>query len=251
MKSFIDEFYQAEFMRMNLINTKNPNTLFKFTEKQYMDNFFETGSLRLGTIYDFKDIIQYQMGIGDSDEGSHLLHRSIKESLSLTKDSNEEIISEALSVANTVHPATIKNFTVIVPRHTQDRFIFCTSKDYSDSLFKKWNEKYREINACYIITDAKKFADAISKVIKESVFFESRDDIIYTNKTIPYDSLLAKIDPAITKEKQEFSWQNEHRMTWYRIAPYTPIKPWIINVPDAREFCKPYFILSNSEVIIY
>ncbi|MBQ0714438.1 MAG: hypothetical protein KBT56_04645, partial [Paraperlucidibaca sp.] len=45
--------------------------LFKYLPKEYLKAFFRTGSLKLGTLYEYRKVEVYGTVIGDQDEGLH------------------------------------------------------------------------------------------------------------------------------------------------------------------------------------
>jgi len=53
--------------------------LYKFIEKKYLDEFFTTGCLRLGTIYDFKDIDEYGESQQLTEEVIDLIEGALEE----------------------------------------------------------------------------------------------------------------------------------------------------------------------------
>jgi hypothetical protein len=217
--------------------------LYKFLPKRYLDAFFENGSIRLGTIFDFNDIVKHTVARADSGEGKHTLQRKLEgKTIHLKEDAHEEIISEAFfgNVTITGHGS------VSSMRSCDDAFIYCTSNRYTDEIFKKWNDDDTEINSCFEIFNVRSFFKQVSKAIKFSAYPLYGDNVIYTPDPIPYDSYAAKLNPAITKEKEKYSWQRENRSIWSPRYPYSPLKPWVINVPNAREFCRPYAKLDSE-----
>lgn len=219
--------------------------LYKFIEKEYLDSFFNTGSLRLGTIYDFKDLIQHGTSRGDTKEGSHIAVRDNKKTIELSEDKHEPIISDILNVTGKGCTLSGGNFHSI--RTSPNGFIFCTSNQFSEKLFWKWNDTER-LDSCYEIHDVKGFIEAINKVIKNSAYFCSNSNIEYIGETIDFSSEYPFKHPAFTKFKKDYSWQCENRMIWAPKGPYFTISPWIINVPEATKFCKPLAFITDGKI---
>lgn len=220
-------------------------TLYKFIERKYCDDFFNTGSLRLGTIHSFRDTVEYGEHIGDEDEGIHHIKRSVDNPVTHSKENNEPIISEFFNLKGD-GDVTISNMSFVVPRKSADAFIFCTSYLFTEALFKMWNDKKR-FDACYEITDVKLFIESISQKIELSAYFVLETKVAYIGKEIDWQSPQANIHPGLTKFN-EYSWQKEHRMVWNPKGPCLNIKPWLIDVPEARDYCKPYATIENNEI---
>ncbi|CAH1387788.1 hypothetical protein [Candidatus Nitrotoga sp. M5] len=220
--------------------------LFKFIERGHFDNFFETGCLRLGTIYDFKDIIGHGVSRGDTSEGEHHLIRGIDETVTISKDKHEPIISEIFKMEGQ-GSLTFKDLSIVVPRRCEDAFIFCTSYLFNEGLFRDW---FRENNldTCYVINDVRSFIYEISQVISSSAFFHSNSNIIYTEERIDYQSKYADVNPAFTKLKSEYCWQFENRTVWGVRGPCGSLSPWVIYVPKAIKYCKPLAYLNNGKI---
>ena len=221
--------------------------LFKFIEKKWMDEFFKTGSIRLGTILDFGDTIAHGNCRGDSSEGKHAIKRTATQPVTLTKHHHEPIFSEYIK---TDSDSVLNGITVIVPRRSQDGFVFCTSNQYCEQLFKRW---FKEVNAdaCYQIIDIKGFCDAVSEAIKSTANFAYRSDCIYTEEVIDWRSPDAKYPPSITKNANDYKWQREHRFIWAPLYPSPPLKKQDIYAPEAIKFCKKFAYLDDDKIHYY
>lgn len=216
--------------------------LYKFTESKFMNAFFETGSLRLGTIYDFQDIITHASKRGDDREGMHQLIRDFEHKQTFTNIQNEPLISEFFGAKGNCQ-ISLEDVSLSVQRQSPNAFIFCTSYVYTKDMHLRWNREDTKTDACYVITEPKEFFRAISEAIYESAFYETMGEITYAPSPIPYDSPFAHQHPAFTKDEKEYSWQKEFRTVWLPKGPITPLKPWNIKVPDAIKYCKPFATL--------
>src|SRR5207253_268033 len=79
---------------------------------------------------------------------------------------------------------------------------------------------------------------AISEAIATWAYFACRSDVRYTEGPIDFRDPAAP-HPALTKRYGKYHWQQEHRMLWAPRLPSPPLEPWIIQVPAARQFCRP------------
>lgn len=219
-------------------------SLFKFVEHQYMDEFFDTGSLRLGTIHSFRDLVEYGVSRGDEEEGKHHIKRYNDGVVTLRKDVHHPVISEIFKFEGEGE-SWIHGGTFIVPRVSPDSFVFCTSNMYSEGLFDTWYKK-EKLDSCYEILNPHGFIAAISRVIESSTYFVKSSNVFYTQKEIDYQSPEANLHPAITKRRDLYEWQKEHRFIWGVRLPSPPLKPWIIKAPEARQYCRRLANWSDS-----
>ena len=183
--------------------------LFKFTERKYLESFFETGSLRLGTIYDFKDFVGYGQIRGDAGEGLQTIQRENQGIMRLTEASHEPIISEFFNIQPGAD-LTLVGGVFERKRGSPDAFIFCTSFAFTEVLFEGWFAE-EGLDACYEIAEPRNFFAAISKKITESANFLGYRNVTYTEETIDFDSPQARISPALTKFRDDYCWQLENR----------------------------------------
>ncbi|MGF1689064.1 hypothetical protein L4C36_20675 [Photobacterium japonica] len=223
--------------------------IYKFVAKQFMDDFFERGCLRLGTILDFNDIVTHGTARGDTGEGQHGVIRQIEGELKVQGGKPEPIVDEIFKIEGDGQ-FTLADISLQVSRRCGNGFLFCTSNEYTDSLFRRWNLE-EKTDACYQIYNPHGFFQEITKVIINSVSEYGFRDVVYTPDPIPYDSPHVTESPAFTKEENKYSWQKENRCVWQPLLPPTIVKPWIIEVPDARKYCRPFKILEHGSIKNY
>lgn len=220
--------------------------LYKFLSRKYFDKFFETGSLRLGTMYDFKRTEVHGLSRGDSSEGKHRIRRIVNEPMVLTGNEQEPLISDIISTnGGTVN---LSNTTFVKVQQDGDGFIFCTSYFFSEQIFKNWHSE-NNVDACYEIVDPQGFIRAISNAISNSAYFFENHNITYTDEHIDYLSNQAPIHPAFTKVANNYSWQVENRSLWKARQPSGILQPWNISVPEAIQFCRPFATLEKNEIV--
>lgn len=220
--------------------------LYKFIEKEFLDAFFTTGSLRLGTIYNFKDILEHGTSRGDHSEGEHHLIRGVEETVAISKNKHEPIISEVFKMEDDGE-LYLSNFSIVVSRRCEDGYVFCTSQIYHEQLFRRWN-KENNLDSCYEIVNLHGFISAISRAISSSANFFANSNVTYTADQIDYRSSHANLHPAFTKAKKDYDWQCENRIVWGARGPCGPLRPWIVKVPEAVQYCRPLAFLENGTI---
>lgn len=220
---------------------------YKFIEAEYLDSFFTTGCLRLGTLHNFKDTVEHGLSRGDKFEGEHQLKRINNGELKLTKDKDEPIISEMFKIGGEGE-ATIIGGTFIVSRKSPDGFVFCSSHYYNEELFYRWHQE-EKLDSCYEIINPHGFFMAITNAIKNSAYFFENKNVIYIDDSIDYQSSDANAHPAFTKNKSLYDWQKENRTIWGAKMPCGTLNPWIIHVPEAIKYCRPFAKIENNHII--
>ena len=209
--------------------------LYKFIERRYLDNFFHSGELRLGTVQAYRDTVEYGAVRGDKSEGEHSVIRSIDDTVTL-KDNSEPIISEMINLAPGAS-AHLTNVSFVVKRRSTDAFIFCTSYLYSNTLFNAWNKR-EGLDACYEILDLFGFTSAIARTVATSARYAGTAKVHYRDEHVDYRSLYAEL-PGLSK-LSDYAWQFETRSIWNPLLPSPPLRPWIVRVPDAVKYCRPF-----------
>jgi hypothetical protein len=220
--------------------------VYKFVSRKYMDAFFETGSVRIGTMHGFRDTIAHGTSRSDIDEGNHAVVRQVDD-LVLT-GGYEPMISDFIGMPPSGSGATVRftncNF---IRRHSfPNSYIFCTAAYFSEDAFLRWNES-EGIDACYEINDYAVFRNAISKELAGSARWYADRYCNYVGTEIQYDSPFASEPPVFTKRKH-YEWQAEQRGVWLPIGPVNQFDAKVIQIPSAIRTCRPVAILERGTV---
>lgn len=227
-------------------------SFYKFIEKKYFDDFFQTGSIRLGTLYNFQMTEKHGMSRGDTTEGKHTVYRKIDDNLLVTNDNikSEPMVSDFFGIEASSRGGFMIEDILLQTRHTSpNMLIFCSSNPYSSGLFSKWYEK-EKLDYCYEIFDVVGFCTAITHALStrsEGNKFRICKKVIYANKNINHDSAYAKEPPCILKKK-EHQWQNEMRMAWSFDDASKDQEVIIMDVPEAVKFCRKYAFIEKNKI---
>lgn len=222
---------------------------FKFIERQYMEDFFKHGRLKLGTLFEYTDVEAHGYARGDSAEGTHTVRRDVK-SISLDSKSTEPLISEMFRVHEGANAVLEDCIFESVRRVPHNMYVFCSSLVYSDDALKLWNQRVERNppDACYEIISVRHFFQSIYAALRRDIRGFRCAPVVYTDRHIDYMDPASKLTPEFTKQRAGYGWQTEHRAVFTPHAPEKPIKPWIVEVPEAREYCRPVSVLDGGEV---
>lgn len=212
--------------------------LFKYLPKKFLNAFFNTGSLKLGTLYEYRKVEEYGSVIGDKDEGVHTTE------LFLPGGGEIDLASATLEAEffrTHVFRSDQRNLKakiiledgakLIAHSNSPDLYIYCMTSVFNADVMKRFG-----CDSCMEILRPRDFFRAISKRVGNSIRFEGYGPVHYGSKYTHY-SQPHSLHPAITKEKQ-FSYQKEYRAIW--IPKIETPSPLFLNVPEARKYCRVY-----------
>ncbi len=207
---------------------EKPDTVFKYSNQNYIDQFFETGFLKLGTFMTFKETEDNIRG--DVQEGTN-------EYLVWNKDRT--------------HKITLRRKT------GKENTMFCTSAKRDLQLL---GTRFG-CDGCFMITNTVGFAYEISKVIKGFVlgmegpaiytengqtnFFTEKYAVPDFNKNTPmlenfktFD-LISKInfDLYFSKRQEPYAIEDEYRFVWL-LDSVPNEEELIVCCPVAVRFCQ-------------
>jgi hypothetical protein len=212
--------------------------LFKYMPKKYLDAFFRYGSLKIGTLYEYRKVEHYGNVIGDKNEGLH------KTELSLTGGGEIDLASNSFEADffrkhvlrpdqqdSKVKIVLANGARLISQTNSPDLYIYCLTSEYSPDVMRQFG-----CDSCMEIINPVAFFSAISHRIRHRGKFEDCGAMRYTSKDTHYTKP-HHLHPAIMKDV-EFSCQKEWRAIW---TPYKePKTPLFVGVPKAVRHCRTY-----------
>lgn len=214
-------------------------TLFKYLQKKYLEAFFCRGSIKIGTLYEYRNVEHYGSVIGDLEEG--LLNTSITPSkgdeIDLGSNSHEAIfIRNALGrpiteCSNMRLRYLTDGYTFTHKVQSSDLYIYCMSSRYDKDIMTQFG-----CDSCMEIINPDAFLSAITHRIRHKARFEGFRAIEYLKRETDYLNP-HHVHPAIAKDI-EYQYQNEFRAIWNSTKP--SINPLYIDVKKAIKYCRPY-----------
>lgn len=210
---------------------------FKYMPRRYLEAFFRRGSIKIGSLYEYRKTEHYGNVVGDKNEGLHMTELSFEGDREI--DLAEDCPEANFFKKNILRPDQqgIKNVSIkiesgtrlIALSHSSDRYIYCMSSEYNPQVMKQFG-----CDACMEIINPEAFFSALSRRIRHQGNFDGCFDVQYMSKLTHY-TMPHKLHPAIMKEV-EFAYQKELRAIW---APHKPLsQPIFINVPKAVRHCR-------------
>lgn len=212
--------------------------LFKYLPKRYLDAFLTCGSLKIGTLYEYRRTEAYGEVIGDKDEGLHKTELFLPGGgeIDLASNSPEAEYFRKYVLRPDQQDSKVKiiledGARLVAHSNSQDLYIYCVTSEYSSSVMKEFG-----CDACLEIVRPTEFFQAISRKIRHKAKFNGLGEIEYMDKTAHYTQPHT-IHPAAMKD-EKYEYQKEWRAIW--VPEKAPRQPLFINVPRAIRHCRPY-----------
>jgi len=219
----------------------NALKMFKYLSRIHMLSLLSMGTIRVGTLHDFRRL-EHQRGIADPQEGKKVVlhpidHLYIEDSKSqnIKNDIDFRAIKEfgAISIGN-VKDITINNLNFSKSLNVRDCFILCTSKICS----KETMLQFGGVDSCVEIVEIDSFHKLLTETLNSitPVFFVGIYEIIYQDREEKWNGRDWGRHPALIKETK-FVKEGEIRALW-QPRSNKPISP--INLGNYRltAFCR-------------
>ena len=215
-------------------------SLYRYSEKKWNDALIERGSVRIGTLQDFRKA-EHKPGISDPFEGKKKVVHTID-----NWDSAKEIpgfpsyharSAEALGIIRLGQTSQIKIQNIEFVRNLEDPdcFIYCTSH----RLHKDVMGQFKGADSCVEIYDYVGFYECLTEVLNKIIPVKCGGihQIRYASRTEICNGNDLGITPMGIKDP-EFSGQCEVRAVWDPVNPDKPIAPIILEIPELSRFCR-------------
>lgn len=212
--------------------------LYKYLPKRYLEAFLTHGSLKIGTLFEYRKTETYGDVIGDKDEGLHKTELFLPgggeidlASISPEADYFRKHLLRPDQQDSRVKIILEDGARIVAHSNSQDLYIYCMTSEYSPSVMKEFG-----CDACLEIVRPTEFFQAISRKIRYKAKFSGLGAINYMDKTTHYTQPHT-MHPAVMKDVK-YEYQKEWRVIW--VPDQTPRQPIFINVPRAIRHCRPY-----------
>lgn len=206
---YADLTYEQEFDGL-----VDPNSqVIKMSKKKYIDSFFESGFIQLGTISYYRSLAHSEQG--DGNEGSIFV---------IGRGEEETGFAQIKSGFN--------------------YYLFCCSDGSPDSKLID----HFSYDDYFIIEHPQLFMEAIGKTLNANNYFRSRclyktDKVLIGDvpKGFNFNVLSSKLKNMVAKTKyfiktKDYEHQKEYRFIWETDADLT--KPLVIQCPEAVKYCR-------------
>lgn len=219
--------------------------LFKFCRHEHWLALKDSGSARIGSLFDYRTTYEYDEQTSD-DSGW------MKKPAGLISNVNAENIRNYPGLEGLIHAEgggdmgqiNVKEYTVSSPNF----LIFSTFRIYSKETHRLW-KNHEGYDCCYRITSARLFFRAISEALGPQYEFLGYGEVHYTDK-MDIASTQAEIHPALIKRQAGYAAPSEVRAVWQHKNLET-VKPRILDKSRARLYCcehRHHYLVSKNKL---
>ncbi len=216
-------------MKEVIPNKDNIPKLFRYMNKKWVDNFFETGELRIPTL---KKCKTHEDEIRQDEDDGTFFASALSNDDGILADNSGLIFRYNDEQGNPIRG--VRMFTKL---HTKNCFLFCTSEEGSSRLMSHFNT-----DSLFTITQLSEFMEILAQAIEEQIKLENNIHIgrcFYLEKgPMPSDLRMAMRNRDFVKNFK-FAHEREWRIIYYP-ANQEDIKEDYITVkcPKAIQFCQ-------------
>jgi hypothetical protein len=209
-----------------------PRFLYKYLDRKYADRMIADGSIRIGTLNDFKAI---EMGIvrGDATEGSRSLIHSIGNKPQRLADLGDSPLVARIFGVDPTSNSTIAGITLKMPETAPDVYIYCTTAVPSQMAMREF-----KADTCVRISNPNGFFEVLSECMRREGLSTGEcagQPCVYRSREVEYNRPEAQIHPAFIKTA-DYAWQREVRLAWQPRHEKLPIHAEILVCPGIRQF---------------
>ncbi|MCC3749673.1 hypothetical protein LLQ46_22710 [Rouxiella badensis] len=213
--------------------------LYKFMNKEWADKFMDTGSLRIGTLYDFRRA-EHKPGVSDEHEGFSYSQIEIRGGKSFSDMTNIEKRNFGLGsvfpnelLGDFTGGEVIGDFSGQFIWQSKDMYVMCFSTTPDLIAMKKMG-----YDTCIEIKQHDIFINRITRALRNMAGPLMHSGLVdYSGKETNYDVIDRRF-PFMTKHA-EFEYQNEFRAVWEpnKQSPLI-LTHQIISIPNASRLCR-------------
>jgi hypothetical protein len=201
--------------------------LYKYMKKKHAKLLLEQGSLRVGTLYEFRNEEKHGQEIGDNKEGTKSAYMQVENETWST--SNQPEFSKSFFNLGSGGSLNISGITLEKPQNSPDFYIYCTTYEFDESAMRDFG-----YDVCIEIEQPEKFFKCISKYLKHKAKYQGSYKCKYQPRRLPHNHD-SGVHPSLVKEA-EYSYQKEIRSIW--MPTKQNIEPIIIKSKNFKKYCR-------------
>lgn len=205
-----------------------PNhVLFKHMHKAHATRLLREGVVRIGTLYEYRDIEKHGVVVGDDSEGTKSAAMHVP-NLTMTKQENvpEFVRSRVRIVGNTT--VQMINSKFILSEESPNFYIYSLAEECSPALMKELGYE-----ACVRIADTDGFFSALNKCFRHYFRSGALHRCVYIPRQVPHNEQ-HEIHPALIKDPR-YADQKEYRFIWEPKG--TNIRPVMLKCRKLSQWC--------------
>ncbi len=208
--------------------------LFKYMRSEHAIKMVTDGILRIGTLYEYRDIEQHDDRVGDRWEGVSSAYQRIDHLVASSNRDLPEFLAGIVEVgigrpAAEVGGAVFHDCIFVRTDESPDFYIFSLSNKFDPVEMLRFG-----YDACVRIDNPPSFFRVLSAAFAGTGEFQGAFPCIYEARQKPHDEPHL-VHPALLKDP-EYSSQYELRAIWAPASGQAP-KPEIVTCTKIRRYC--------------
>lgn len=213
--------------------------LYKYLQRQFLEEFFHRGSLKIGTLSEYRNVEAFGPVIGDRDEGTSSTELGFKrgDEVALGGSSPEArflrniLQTTPQQCSNMKIVSLVDGYNFVSQENSPELYIYCMTEAFDLEVMHQFG-----CDSCLEITNPASFLSAISHRIRHKARLDGLHPIQYMSRKTTFTSP-HQVHPALMKDNS-FLAQREWRAVW--VPTKKQIRPLFIDVPRAIRYCRPY-----------
>ncbi|EOW6434228.1 hypothetical protein ACOZWC_003701 [Cronobacter turicensis] len=213
----------------------NKFKLYKYMKKEFAEAFISQGKIRIGTLYDFRNIEKHGPEIGDEGEGTRTAHYTNNSTQSIDASKVHGLTELANMFGIAIGGGTIiarPGALISGQLSSPDLFVYCASKELDQHKMVEMG-----YDSCIKINDPYSFFECISKSLTKIASPLDHGEVIYGDRHIDLNESIEKRSYLIKPDYERFINQKEYRFVW---LPHIQLQqPFIdLSCPDIAIYCE-------------
>lgn len=210
--------------------------LYKYMKKAHLNSFLSKGSLKIGTLYEYRAQEALGGAVGDRHEGMRFTWFSLPthQTLDMSKDTPESRFFGSIfpnAIGRDIKISFLPDCGLNYVEQDPECFVYCVTNEFSVTAMEEFG-----YDACLEIVQPDGFFKAISRAIRHHADYLTCERVHYRNRQLNFPQV-HHIPPCLIKGS-DYAYQNEVRAIWQTRKKL--VKPLFIDVPTAIKYCRPF-----------
>lgn len=214
------------------------NLLYKYIKKEHLGLFLKNGTIKIGTLLEYRNEKDLGSVIGDNQEGLHIteLNSPNGREIDLASNTPEAEYFRKNVLRPDQQNSNVKivmeaGANIIVHTNSPTYYVYCVTSTYDKNVMREF-----ACDRCIEIINPEKFFKEVNRVMRHKADFEGCFDVVYGNKTTDHLNP-HKVHPALMKEAK-YNNQAEVRAIWR--PKKEPKSSLFVKVPKAIKYCREF-----------
>jgi hypothetical protein len=205
--------------------------LYKYLQPEHARGLLERGTVRIGTLYDYR---RNELGaaIGDENEGQSRTEHGVDFAVDMSRPENQSWVSRSLLRTHPMQTGImVRDSTFYIEDEDPDCFLYCMSHRFSGRAMRAF-----KADACVEILQPGRFIETMVTALRTRgyVLRATLSPCDYSGRV--RDENAERLPPVLIKDPH-YSYQSEIRLIMEPASP-AKLEPFIESIPELTAFCR-------------